>query len=73
VVQFPTIAKDHKGFGPTGDPSSLDLIRGEVPSNEMVEVWNTPVRLGVRWWGRAFHLHGLSPGRGGFCLRWGVE
>jgi hypothetical protein len=39
----------------------------------MVEVRNTPVRLGVGWWGRAFYLHGLSPGRRGFCLRWRVE
>jgi hypothetical protein len=44
------------------DPSSLGFIRGEVPSSEMVEVWNTLVRLKVGWWGRAFCLHGLSPG-----------
>jgi hypothetical protein len=68
AIQLPTVAKYHKGFGPASDPSSLDLIRGEIPSSEMVEVRNTPVRLGVGWWGRAFHLHALSPGRGAFTL-----
>jgi hypothetical protein len=71
VVQLPVVTNDHKGFGPASDPSSLGLIRGEVPSDEAVEVQNALVRLEVRWWGQAFHLHGFSPGRGGFCLRWG--
>jgi hypothetical protein len=26
AVQLSTVAKYHKGFGPTSDPSSLDLI-----------------------------------------------
>jgi hypothetical protein len=73
AVQLPTVANDHKGFGPAIDPSSLGLIQGEVPSDKVVEVRNTPVRLKVRWRGRTFHLHGFSPSRGGFCLRWGVE
>jgi hypothetical protein len=73
TIQLSTVAKYHKGFGPASDPSSLDFIRGEVPSSEMVEVRNTPVMLEVGWWGQAFHPHGLSPGRGGFCLRWRVE
>jgi hypothetical protein len=73
VVQLPTVANDHKGFGPVSDPSSLGLIRGEIPLDKIVEVRDAPVRLEVRRWGQAFHLHGFSPGRGGFCLRWRVE
>jgi hypothetical protein len=67
------VAKYHKGLGPESDPSSLGLIQGEVPSSEMVEVRNTPIRLEVGWWGQAFRLHDFSPGRGNFCLRWGIE
>jgi hypothetical protein len=26
AVQLPTVANNHKGFGPVGDPSSLGLI-----------------------------------------------
>jgi hypothetical protein len=47
VIQLPAVAKYHKGFGPVSDLSSLDLIRGEVLSSEMVEVRSTLVRLGV--------------------------
>jgi hypothetical protein len=47
AIQLPAVAKYHKGLGPMSDPSSLDLIRGEVPSNEMVKVRNTSVRLRV--------------------------
>jgi hypothetical protein len=43
VIQLFVVTKYHKGLGPASDPSSLDLIRGEVPSSEMVKVWNTPV------------------------------
>jgi hypothetical protein len=73
VIQLPTVANDYKGFGPASDPSSLGLIQGEVSSDKVVEVWDAPVKLEVRWWGRALHLHGFSPGRGGLYLRWGVE
>jgi hypothetical protein len=38
AIQLPVVAKYHKGLGLASDPSSLDLISGEVPSNEMVEV-----------------------------------
>jgi hypothetical protein len=69
TVELSAAAHDYKGFGPTCDPSSLSLIRGEVPSDEVVEVRDAPVRLEVRWWGQVFHLHGFSPDRGGFCLR----
>jgi hypothetical protein len=55
------------------DPSSLGLVQREFPSNEIIEVWNTVVRLKVGWWWRVFRLHDVSLSRGGFCLRWGVE
>jgi hypothetical protein len=55
------------------DPSSLGLIRWELPLNETVEVRDTPVGLEVGWQGRGFRLHDVSPSRGGFCLGWGVE
>jgi hypothetical protein len=51
VIQLLVVTKYHKGLGPTSDPSSLGLIRGEVPSSEMVEVRNMPVRRKVGWWG----------------------
>jgi hypothetical protein len=73
AVELFAVAHDHKDFGPACDSSSLSLIRGEVPSDEVVEVRDAPVRLEVRRWGRVFHLHGFSPGRGGFCLKWRVE
>jgi hypothetical protein len=50
-IKLVIVAKYHKGLGLAGDPSSLGLIRGEVPSSEMVEAQNTPVRLEVGWWG----------------------
>jgi hypothetical protein len=46
---------------------------GDFADRSMVKVRNTPVRLEVGWWGRAFCLHGFSLGRGGFHLRWGIE
>jgi hypothetical protein len=73
AIQLFVVAKYHKGLGPASDPSSLGLSRGEVPSNKIVEVRNTLVRLEVGWWGRAFHLHDFNPGQGGFRLRWGIE
>jgi hypothetical protein len=51
ALQLLVVTKYHKGLGPMSDPSSLSLIRGEVPSSEMVEVRNTLVRLEVGWWG----------------------
>jgi hypothetical protein len=73
AVQLPTVVNDHKGFGPASYPSSLGLIRGEFPLDKVVEVRSAPVKLEVRRRGRSFHLHGFSPGRGGFRLRWGVD
>jgi hypothetical protein len=73
LIKLLVIAVYHKGFGPASDPLSLGLIRRELPSNETVEVRNTPVGLEVSWWWQAFCLDDVSPGRGGFYLRWGVE
>jgi hypothetical protein len=39
----------HKGLGPTSDPSSLGLIKGELPSSEIVEVRSALVGLEVGW------------------------
>jgi hypothetical protein len=36
-----------KKFGPASDPSSLGLMQREFPSNETVEVRNTPVEVEV--------------------------
>jgi hypothetical protein len=49
-IKLLIIAIYHKGFDLTSDLLSLGLIWWELPSNETVEVRNTPVRVEVGWW-----------------------